>query len=205
MMKARQQDQQRLLIAMEAARLMSESGIEDYRLAKRKAVQKLGLSEARNLPGNQEIRDALFEYQGLFKSDSQPAQLKLLRKTAIDSMLFFQSFQPRLVGDVLAGTANEHSRVELHLFVDYPEQVGIFLMDHNIPYKEKSRRVRYNNERHEMRPAYGLFADGVEVEVVVFAIEELRRAPNSLVDGRPMARGDLKAVEALLDERPGSS
>ena len=42
-------------IAMEAARHMSESGISDYQLAKRKACQQLGVLDSRNLPSNQEI------------------------------------------------------------------------------------------------------------------------------------------------------
>ena len=50
-------------IAMEAATHMSDSGISDYSLAKRKACQKLGVVDSRNLPSNQEIKDALFEYQ----------------------------------------------------------------------------------------------------------------------------------------------
>ena len=53
------QEQQRLRIAMEAARHMSDSGISDYQLAKRKACQQLGVVDTRNLPSNQEIKHAL--------------------------------------------------------------------------------------------------------------------------------------------------
>ncbi len=195
---SRQQEQQRLLIAMEAAKHMSNSGVTDYQRAKRKACQQLGVPDTRNLPSNQEIRDALFEYQSLFKSDKQPQQLRQLRETAIEAMRFFKQFNPRLAGDVLAGSANEFSNVELHLFADYPEQVSLFLMEESIPYQQKQKRISYHAESEEFIPVFSFIADEVGVELLVFPGDAIRRAPNSTVDGRPMQRVDIKAAEKLL-------
>jgi len=196
----KQQDQQRLRIAMAAARHMSESGVSDFQLAKRKACQQLAVSTTRNLPSNQEIKDALREYQSLFKADIQVQQLKRLRATAVEAMRFFQQFSPRLAGDVLAGYANEHTSVELHLFAEYPEQISLFLMQEQIPYQEKQKRVSYGNEEYEFLPAFSFLADDVGVDILVFPTTALRRAPNSPVDGKPMQRADLKAVERLATE-----
>jgi len=193
----RQQDQQRLRIAELAARHISESGIIDFQLAKRKAAQQLGVSEKRFLPSNKEIETALIEYQGLFHSDTQPEQLRKLRQTAIHAMEFLQQFHPRLAGDVLSGTANEFSHVELHVFAEYPEQISLYLMEQKIPYAEKHKRVKYDGE-YQQQPMFNMTADNIEVDVIVFSQEGLRRAPNSPVDGQPMARADLKAVQDLL-------
>ncbi len=195
---SRQQEQQRLRIAMEAAKHMSDSGVSDYQLAKRKACQKLGVVDRRNLPSNQEIKDALFEYQSLFKSEQQPQQLRHMRETAVQAMQFFQQFNPRLAGDVLDGSATEHSRLELHLFADYTEKVGLFLMQEKIPYTQKQRRITYDGDRYEFIPIYMFLADDVAIELVVFPVEAIRRAPNSTLDGKPMVRADIKAVERLL-------
>ena len=54
--------------------------------------------------------------------------------------------RPRLVGSVLSGTADEHSYVELHLFTDAPEEVGMHLMQHNIPYELADKRLQLNHE-----------------------------------------------------------
>lgn len=199
-MRHRQKDQLRQRIAMEAARILAESGIKDFQTAKRKAVDRLGLDEFRPLPSNQEIEEALLEHMRLFHAHSQPQQLKKLRETAFEAMRFFSDFQPRLAGDVLSGSAGQHSRVELHLFCEYPEQVSLFLMEHAIPYEEKQKRVRYGTDQMEIQPVFRFLANEVPVELVAFPIEGLRRAPNSPVDGKPMARGDLRQVEALLAE-----
>lgn len=198
MSTTRQQEQQRLRIAMEAAKHMSNSGVSDYQRAKRKACQQLGVPDTRNLPSNQEIRDALLEYQSLFKSDKQPQQLRQLRETALEAMRFFKQFNPRLAGDVLVGTANEHTSVELHLFADYPEQVGLFLLEEHIPYQQKQKRISYKTESEEFVPVFSFIADEVGIELLVFPSEAIRRAPNSTVDGRPMPRADIKATEKLL-------
>lgn len=202
MSNARQQDQQRLRIAMAAARHMSESGVSDFQLAKRKACQQLAVPMTRNLPSNQEIRDALLEYQSLFKSAQQSQSLKRLRATAVEALRFFETFKPRLCGDVLAGVANEHTHVELHLFADYPEQVSLFLMHEQIPFQEKHKRVSYGNEVYEFVPAFSFIADDVEVDISVFPVTGLRRAPNSVIDGKPMERIDIKALEQLMHD-PG--
>ena len=49
------QAQQKALIASAAARLIAESGISDYSLAKRKAAHSLGLQESTPLPENAEV------------------------------------------------------------------------------------------------------------------------------------------------------
>lgn len=183
---------------MEAAKHMSNAGVSDYQRAKRKACQQLGVPDTRNLPSNQEIRDALLEYQALFKSDKQPQQLRHLRETALEAMRFFKQFNPRLAGDVLAGTANEHSSVELHLFADYPEQLSLFLLEEHIPCQQKQKRISYHAEREVFIPVFSFIADEVSVELLVFPSDAIRRAPNSTIDGRPMARADIKATEKLL-------
>lgn len=197
MRTTKQQDQQRLRIAMAAAKHMSNSGLADFQQAKRKACQQLAVPTTHNLPSNQEIQDALLAYQSLFKSGIQDQQLKRLRATAVEAMHFFQQFQPRLVGDVLAGCANEYTPVELHLFADYSEQVSLFLMQEQIPYQEKNKRVSYRNEEYEWIPAFGFLADEITVELIVFPSVSLHRAPNSPVDGKPMLRANIKTVKQL--------
>lgn len=185
---------------MEAARILVDSGLEDYHAAKRKAAARLGAPDTRNLPSNIEIEDAVVEHQRLFHGETQPVRLRQLRQAAIRVMDLFQSFQPRLVGPVLAGTANDYSDVQLHLFAGAPEEVAFFLMDHNVPYEEGERRVRFNRDRYSTYPTYRFLADGVAVELTVFPLKGLRQAPRSPVDGKPMQRGSRAAVEALLGE-----
>lgn len=198
----RHQEQQRLLIAMEAAKHMWHSGMKDFQRAKRKACQQLGVTDTRHLPSNEEIQQALLQYQSLFQADVQPRFIHHLRETALEAMQFFKDFKPRLTGNVLDGTVNQHSGVELHLFADYPEQVRLFLMQNNIPFEQKQKRVRYSNDNEQQVPLYSFLADDVAIELMVFPLAMLRHSPRSTVDGKPMARANLKTVKQLLEDEP---
>ncbi|HET7843988.1 MAG TPA: hypothetical protein VFL14_07545, partial [Xanthomonadales bacterium] len=136
--------------------------------------------------------------QRLFQGDSQPRVLRERREAAVEGMKFFARFEPRLVGAVLEGTADEHSAVCLHLFSDDPHAVQWFLDEQRIPYDESSRKLRIERERWEEFPAYLFSADGVPFDLTVLPRDALRQAPVDRVDERPMARASLSAVEALL-------
>ena len=98
-------------LAQQAAQILVENGTTDYYAAKRKAALHLGAVDTRNMPSNSEIDQALREYQRIFRADTQPQQLQRLRQVAIQAMLFFTDFKPRLVGSVLDGTADVNSMV----------------------------------------------------------------------------------------------
>jgi hypothetical protein len=193
-------NQVRERIAKEAARLMCEAGISNFQLAKRKALQRLRIPEHRGLPSNEEIEAAVSEYQRLFRADSQPQRLARLRQVAVRAMRFLERFQPRLVGAVLSGTADEHSNVCLHLFAETSEEVGLFLMDNGVPHEHGERTMKLASDDSEHLPTCRFLADDVPVELVIFAERVRRRVPLSPVDGRPMERAALSAVEALPGE-----
>jgi hypothetical protein len=197
--RAAGRDQQmRTRIAQEAARLMSEEGIQDFYAAKRKAAQHLGAPDTRNMPRNQEVEAALQEYQRLFRGEQQSGHLRVLREAAVQAMRFLAGFKPRLVGSVLSGTAGRHADINLHLFADTPEEVSLFLMDNSIPFHPAQKRLRISREAWQEFPAYEFMAGEQAVELVVFPSEGRREAPRSPVDGRPMRRARVEEVEALL-------
>ena len=76
----------RLRIAQEAARLMSEHGIRDFHHAKLKAAGRLGIADTQSLPRNAEIELALRAHQRLFLADSQPQWLRQRREAAVEAM-----------------------------------------------------------------------------------------------------------------------
>jgi hypothetical protein len=190
--------QLRLLIAQAAARLMLESGIRDFALAKRKAAAQHGVSHTRNLPSNEEIELALLEYQRLFRSDSQPTLLRQLRETALKAMSMLDDFQPCLVGPVLNGTADAHSAIYLHLFADTPEQVLLFLMERHIPYEQGERTVHLASGQNRNFPMFSFVAGETPIELTVYPAEGRRLVPLSPVDGKPMKRADRRQLEQLL-------
>ncbi len=192
----------RLRIAQEAARLMSEEGIQDFYAAKRKAAQHLGAPDTRNMPRNDEIESALLAHQRLFGGPQQGTHLRSLREAALQAMRFLAPFRPRLVGSVLSGTAGRHADINLHLFADTAEEVSLFLLEHSIPFKPAQKRLRMGRDTWQDFPAYEFMAGEQPVELVVFALEGRREAPRSPVDGRPMQRARIEELEALLADPP---
>lgn len=194
----RQAARMRERIVQEAARVMAEEGVNDYQLAKRKAATHLGASGTRHLPQNREIQAALVAYQELFGGPARQEHLADLLVTAVDAMEFFERFRPRLVGALLDGTAGEHSDVHLHVFADTPEDIVLFLMDHDIPFDSDERRVRFD-EAYAFQPVYRFVAGRIPVELTVFDERALKHPPRSRVDGQPMRRAAVTEVREMRD------
>ncbi|MEO7478958.1 MAG: hypothetical protein ABIT64_06985 [Lysobacteraceae bacterium] len=190
--------ERRQRLAIEAARLISEGGISDYHLAKRKAADRLGIHDDASLPRNSEIHDALRDYQRLFMGQSQPQLLRDRREAAARALVFFAAFDPRLVGAVLEGTADAHSAVCLHLYTDDPERVPHFLAAHGIPAEASSRRIRLDRERTAEVPVWLFAADDLPFDLTVLPHDALRQAPVDRIAEKPVQRASLAALQELL-------
>ena len=186
-------------IAAEAARIMTEEHLSDFYRAKHKAAERLGAGNTRNLPRNDEIEKALVEYQRLFRADSQPMKLKRLRETALRAMEFLARFNPRLVGSVLRGTADEYTEVMLHVFADTPEEIGLFLMELGIPHQHGEKRVIMAGGEGVVYPTYRFIAEEVPMILVAFPTNGIRQALRSEVDGRTAQRAALSEVRKLVE------
>jgi hypothetical protein len=195
----------RRALAQEAARLMAEQGIDDFLLAKRKAAERLGATDASVLPRNTEIEAALAEHHRLFEGEMHASALADLRRTALNTMRLFREFEPRLVGAVLSGTASAHSEINLHLFADTPETVALKLLDEDIPHHAAERRLRYEPGRVVAYPAFRFVAGNQPIDVVVFPVDGIRQSPSSPVDGKPMRRADAVELQALLAKEESSA
>lgn len=194
----REEARTRTLLAQACARIMTEEGVKDFLVAKRKAAQRLGISNRQAMPSNSEIELALIEYQRLFRADTQGHHVRVLRQAAAEAMRFFARFRPRLVGAVLAGTAGSDADVHLHLFAETAEEVVLFLIGHDIPFETGARRLRLANGEHASFPTYAFAAGEIGIDITVFPLDAEREAPRSPVDGRPMHRAGLRELEALL-------
>ncbi len=190
-----------MALAVEAARIIQEEGLTDFRSAKNKAAARLGLGRNAPLPDNTEIEAALAERARIFHSDTQPVLLEGLRQAALEVMQGLEEFHPRLVGDVLSGTATPHSPVDLHLFSDTVESVGAALGALGISHRDVARRHRLRHDEVELFPGYRFSAHACDFSSTVFPLRLRGHAPLSPVDGRPMRRASLREVGELLGKK----
>lgn len=191
-------DRARKVLAQEAARIIVEQGIEDYRVAKTKAAERLGMTERGSLPGNPEIEHAVSEHLKLFGRESHLDLLRVLREAAISAMSLLAPFTPRLVGPVLHGTAAANSAVNLHVFSDSAELVAQALRDSSVQYRLFERRLKSRRDQADNFSAFRFIHDNSSIEATVFPVNGVRQAPISPVNGKPMRRADLNAVMELL-------
>jgi len=193
-------DRARLVLAQEAARIIVEQGIEDYRAAKMKAAERLGMSTRGALPGNAEVEKAISEHLALFGRESHLDLLRVLRRAALSAMELLAPFTPRLVGPVLHGTASENSAVNLHVFADDAETVAVRLQECSVDYRPFERRLKSRRDQATTFAAFRFTRDDSKIEATVFPVDGVRQAPISPVDGKPMRRADKNAILSLLKE-----
>lgn len=189
----------RQMVAQEAARIIVNHGVRDYRAAKMKAAERLGLNARGTLPGNAEIEQAVADHLQLFGREAHGDFLSDLRRTALEAMELLEQFWPRLVGPVLNGTADDHSAINLHVFADHPEIVAQMLADAGLTCKPYERRLKSRRDQVETYAGFQFELDHSTVEATVFPENGIRQAPLSPITGKPMQRADRKAVEAMLD------
>ncbi len=193
-------DRARQVLAQEAARIIVEQGIDDFRVAKIKAAERLGLSARGSLPGNSEIEHAVGMHLKLFGRESHRSLLAAMRRAALSAMEILAAFSPRLVGPVLNGTAAANSPVNLHVFSDTPELVALTLDENRLQYRSFERRLKSRRDQAESFAGFRFLHQDSSIEATVFPVDGMRQAPISPVDGRPMKRADSKAVQRLLDD-----
>ncbi|PKN12630.1 MAG: hypothetical protein CVU69_06225 [Deltaproteobacteria bacterium HGW-Deltaproteobacteria-4] len=194
-------DHIRQLIAQEAARLMYEEGVREYRDAKRKAGRRYGaekaLSLGSHLPANAEIHAELQRLIGLYDEKTLPQRLLHLRLLALRLMELLERFRPHLVGSVLSGAVTERSDIDLHLFAESSEEVEDYLELQDIPFDEEVVTIRHGGEFVDYSHIY-LDEEGVVVECTVYPLADLHRIPKSSITGKAMERATTRQLRRLI-------
>jgi hypothetical protein len=175
---------------------MVEDGVEDYATAKRKAARQAGVRDTRQLPTNEEIDAALRTHQTLFESEAHRERLRELRSRAVEVMRDLERFNPYLIGSVLSGNAGKYADINLQLYTDSTKAVELYFIDQNIAYRASQCRL-YCGEGARTVPTFTIDDEGIEIELVVLALDDLRQPVRSTPDGKPIERARRQAVEAL--------
>lgn len=187
-------------VAFEAARILATEGQRNYALAKQKAADRLGLGSRGGLPSNSEIEAELKRYQALHGGAARLDHVREMRRAALRAMRFFEPFRPRLVGPVLEGTADEHSRISLHVFCESAEELLTFLNRQRIAYEQEQRRIRWHDGSTRTLELVVIDADGQVFELAVMHGASRRQPPPDPVDGRAQRRAGPVEIERLIEQ-----
>jgi len=182
-----------------AARLAADSPGKEPRRVLEKAARQAGERlDPRFLAVDLErLETETRQYLSTYRP-GQRATLDQLRRAALEAMRFFRPFRPRLVGEVLSGTADEHTPIVLQLFAPTPEAVIDLLVTSDIPFDESETTYQYGDGRTERCSVFEIGAEGHHFRLEVFAEEDIREAP-TMPGGRGTFRlASVRAVEQLL-------
>jgi hypothetical protein len=188
-------------IAAAAARLVVEEGLE-YGPAKRRAVKVLGLNARAQLPGNDEVEEAVEEYLAIFCADTQPAELAALRELAARWMERLTEFRPYLAGAVWRGTATRLNDIHLQLYCDDQKSAEIALINQRLDYDVGSvpgPRGQGVDCLSLTVPCPGLGGEGIGLHLTILDLDDLRGALKPDARGRT-ERGDLDALKKLMED-----
>ena len=184
-------------IAVAAARLIVEEGME-YGAAKRRAARDLRVGgRSPELPDNDQVEDEVRSYLDLFHADTQAAELAELRRIAATWMERLAVFRPHLTGAVWRGTATRMNSICLDLFCDDSKSAELALIDMRVDYDVSSGpgpRGRVLDVLNLEVPSREL-GGRVHLALTVRDYDDLRGALQRDARGRS-ERGDLAALRA---------
>jgi hypothetical protein len=183
----------RVRIAQAAARLIAEHGLNDWHAAKRKACRHLGLPDHEALPGNEEVEQALRDYNTLFQGTAQAASLRAQRLDALGWMERLAEWKPLLTGAVAAGWATEHSEVRLELEAEDAKSVELSLINAGIVYASVPARGLVD------APQLRVESPRTTVRLVILSPQQRRNRPRRDRDASAEERLNPSQLRALLD------
>lgn len=187
-------------IAHTAARMVVEEGL-DYGAAKRRAAKQLGLTGRGDLPDNDEVEEAVFEYLAVFCADTQASELHALRQLAALWMARLAEFRPHLTGAVWRGTATRLNDLHLQLYCDDSKSAEIALINQGVDYEVGATQGPRGNTIDVLSltvpcPALG---EPIGLHLSILDHDDLRGGLKADARGRT-ERGDLSALQRLLDQ-----
>lgn len=158
-------------VAREAALLLYTSQEKEYKQAKSRAAQTLGM---RILPSNAEVAEELDEIAEEREGPSRGERLSQMRKEAFQIMAVLKAFHPRLVGSVWRGTAHRNSDIDVITFSSDHNAVLDSLVKGSFrvvraEWCSVTKRGRKESSFH----IYLVLSSGNKVEVVVRSPEKM--------------------------------
>ena len=187
-------------VAREAAALLYTSQEKEYKQAKKRAIQTLGV---RVLPSNFEIAEELDKIAEEREGQSRQERLLQMRKETLKIMELLKNFHPKLIGSVWRGTARQNSDIDIVTFSSAPETVLAQLQKSNFRVtKTEWLSVTKVGEKESSFHIYLALPSGNEVEVVVRSPERINRVERCEIYGDVVTGLNYHQLQKILKENP---
>jgi predicted nucleotidyltransferase len=187
-------------VAREAALLLYTSQEKEYKQAKKRGAETLGV---RVLPSNREVAEELDRIAEEREGASRKELLLRMRREAREIMEALEEFNPRLVGSVWRGTARQNSDIDILTFSQDHLQVLKQLQKHNFEADSSEwRSVTKEGRKEASFHIHLLLPSGDEVEVVVRSPDCLGQPERCETYGDVKTGLNLNQLTKILKENP---
>ena len=186
-------------IAREAAILLYTGQEKEYKQAKIRAAENLGV---KILPSNREVAEELDRLAQELEGEERERRLIEMRRTALQIMKVLKVFNPRLIGSVWRGTANKNSDIDILILHDKPEQIIAALEDTGFSIRRTERQT--TEKRGERKYSFHIFLEssGYDIEIVVKPLEEAEMEEKCEIYGDKVTGLSIEELEKVLRENP---
>lgn len=187
-------------VAREAAALLYTSQEKEYKQAKKRAIQTLGV---RVLPSNFEVAEELDKIAEEREGQSRQERLLQMRKETLKIMELLRNFHPKLIGSVWRGTARQNSDIDIVTFSSAPETVLAQLQKSNFRVtKTEWLSVTKVGKKESSFHIYLALPSGNEAEVVVRSPERINRLERCEIYGDVVTGLNYHQLQKILKENP---
>ena len=188
-------------IAREAATLLYFGLEKEYKQAKLKAAENLGVHV---LPANLEVALELDKVAEENEGSARTERLVQMRKEALEIMKLLKAYFPLLIGSVWRGTIRRGSDIDIAVYHDEPEEIVSLLRAEGL---KISRTERMTVNKHgKTEASFHIHAESSgkqAVEIVVRSSEEAGRKRECEVFGDEIKGLKVNELEKLLRENAG--
>jgi|TARA_B110000971_G_scaffold214103_1_gene245776 hypothetical protein len=189
--------QARIIIANRAAEIIMEEGITDYHFAKKKAAKYLGYQSSDFLPSNDEIDEALKEYQKIYQTDIDTLLIDKIKSEALKTMELFKNFNPHLVGQLIDGLIPKYPVLQINLYTDNMKEIEYLLLNNSIEFNLKDKNIsEKRTKKKSLRNIPIIKIEGpcfpIELKILDEHDFKLKKNNLNLINGRGRNLQDLK-------------
>ncbi len=190
----------RCKVAREAATLLYFGLEKEYKQAKLKAAENLGVHV---LPTNLEVALELDCVAEENEGPSRNQRLVRMRMEALETMQILKAYYPILIGSVWRGTIRRGSDIDLSVYHDVPEEIVNLLKANNVKIARTAQTTV--NKHGRTLPSFHIYAEtdqGDQMEIVVRSSEEADEKRRCETFGDYMKGLRIQELEKVLRQNP---
>ena len=190
----------RRMVAREAAFLIYTSQEKEYKQAKIRAAETLGV---RILPSNREIAEELDAIATELEGRERLKRLVRMRREALEIMQCLKAFKPRLIGSVWRGTIHKNSDIDIIVYSASPEAVLQRLRRKHFTISEvKEVQVHKGGNKRSLLHIFVSLPSGDKAEIVVRGIEEENTIERCEIYGDIIKGLNINQLKNILQRDP---